>query len=315
MSSRGLSAPVKGQAMKGDSGERVAGAARLIRAIPLVVQAPLLAVCLMRHHITCVSMASADAAAAQEVPVPLSVIQEVWRRRKISHSVARRDAQACRHPGAQRFCDFVSWVEEQEAAASALEASTAAQEEFLATRCRWRDHELLAEWQLQFLGAASASTTRFKALLLRGESRSGKTRRAVALLGPPGSAFVVNCQNASGALPSIVAFKRHQHRGIVWDEVTERQVLDNKLVFQSGIEQVTLGQSACNAFAYSRFLWAVPQILCSNTFAMTREQNPALTDEDLDWLQQNILPVELPPGEKWYLEEEIAASMEAGSAV
>jgi hypothetical protein len=142
---------------------------------------------------------------------------------------------------------------------------------------------------------------RFKPLLLLGESCSGKTRKGVSLFGSQGT-LTVNCQGMAPALPSIREFDRDTHMAILWDEVSEQQVLCNKLVFQSGLERCVLQQSACNGFSYSKWLFRVPMILCSNTFSFTGPPNKPLSMEDQDWLQQNIIAALLPQDVRWYLE-------------
>jgi hypothetical protein len=41
-------------------------------------------------------------------------------------------------------------------------------------------------------------------------------------------------------------------------------------------------------------------LLCSNTFSMTHSGGKLLSDEDRNWLQENVIEVRLPAGQKWY---------------
>ena len=94
-------------------------------------------------------------------------------------------------------------------------------------------------------------------------------------------------------------FAKEDYDCIIYDEVSERQVLSNKLVFQSGPKPVTLGQSPCGAFQYTRDLYAVPMILCSNEFKLTEEEG--LTEAEEEWLRKNIIVARLPKGAKaWF---------------
>ncbi len=105
------------------------------------------------------------------------------------------------------------------------------------------------------------------ALPLKGKSQSGKTHKAISIFGH--SRFlVVNCQGLGANLPSLCTFSRENHMCIIFHECCSRHVLANKLVFQAGVDPVTLGQSVCNAHAYQIWLHAVPMILCSNDFQM-----------------------------------------------
>jgi hypothetical protein len=108
---------------------------------------------------------------------------------------------------------------------------------------------------------------RHKPLLLRGASQSGKTRKAVSLFGVERT-LQLNCQGLGSALPALQGFRRNFNRAIVYDEICEKQMLNNKPVFQAGSAPVVLGQSACNQHAYERWLYNIPMILCSSTFRM-----------------------------------------------
>ena len=111
----------------------------------------------------------------------------------------------------------------------------------------------------------------------------------------------VNCQGVSPSLPSIRAFDRAQHSAILWDEVDEAQVLNNKLVFQAGNSTVAMSQSACNAFSYEKYLYAVPMLLCSNVFSYHVSRGKQLPAEDQQWLTENVLLAELAEDDKWFV--------------
>jgi hypothetical protein len=92
-----------------------------------------------------------------------------------------------------------------------------------------------------------------------------------------------------------------RHQAIVFDECNEQQVLQNKLLFQAGPNQVALSQSVCNQHRYEIYVYQVAMIICSNRFKL--EEGGALTTEDADWLNTNIVALRLPQGQKWYLNE------------
>ena len=79
------------------------------------------------------------------------------------------------------------------------------------------------------------------------------------------------------------------------------QVPHNREVFQANQYAQTLGQSACNPFAYSVWVYHVAMILCTNSFEIDATD---LSDGDRDWLggDKNMMLVELPIGEKWFME-------------
>jgi hypothetical protein len=155
----------------------------------------------------------------------------------------------------------------------------------------------------QFEGPSAKPLARYKCLLLRGETRSGKSARAKSLFGSDRT-LCVNAQVKDGSLPCIKQFSRSRHAAILWDEIEEKQVLNNKLCFQSGLQMVALGQSACNAYAYELMLHGVAMLLCSNNFSMTHSDGKPLPQEDAEWLAGNIIEVALAKDEKWYIDKQ-----------
>ena len=82
----------------------------------------------------------------------------------------------------------------------------------------FRSHPVIDAWLEQFQPEMVERSLRFKPLLLRGESRSGKSMKASSIFGF-GKTLAVNCQGVAPALPSIRAFDRMQHKCILWDEL------------------------------------------------------------------------------------------------
>ena len=152
----------------------------------------------------------------------------------------------------------------------------------------------------QFEPGEYGTTHRHLSLGLFGGSQIGKTQKGVSLFGLAQS-FKVNCQGLGpGGIPSIAGFNRAKHRCIIWDEVRPDQVLGNKEVFQSGAHLVNLGQSQCNQHSYSKWLYGIAHVLCSNCFPMTVQEG--LSMEDAEWLNKNVMPAVLPEGQKWFFE-------------
>lgn len=226
----------------------------------------------------------------------------MWQTRKMSTENTKRQLLESRNMGAAKLLGMLDAhiLEETRLATEAeLECARDLME---GTFMKFRSHPLIDEFLAQFEQGAPPQS-RYKCLLMRGESRAGKTLRALSLFGSPNT-LCVNCQGCSPALPCIKAYNRSRHHAVLWDEIDEQQVLGNKLAFQSGLQLVTLGQSACNAFAYSVYLYRVPMLLCSNTFSMTHSRGKILSEEDRQWLLENVIEVRLPPGQKWYIEED-----------
>lgn len=237
----------------------------------------------------------------QDFQISLKVIHDYFVQRKMTAQTAMKEIIASRAVGARKFIEAIEYIVEEEERAVVKRQSLMAQMRLEQTQKRFHDHPAISEFMSQFLDPDSVKH-RYKVLLLRGESRAGKTAKGKSLYGSANT-LTVNCQGCSPSLPSIAAFDRRLYSAILWDEITEQQVLQNKVVFQAGAEMITLGQSKTNIYAYSRFLHGVAMILCSNTFVMPRpDQEVQLSAEDADWLTKNIIEVELPPGAVWYAE-------------
>ncbi len=88
---------------------------------------------------------------------------------------------------------------------------------------------------------------------------------------------------------------------ILWDEIEPQQVLKNKLVFQSGLEPVTMQQRACNGFSYNRWLFQTPTLLCSNKFNLSSTIDTPLSAEDTQWVGDQHHSRYPPAGGKWYM--------------
>ena len=88
-------------------------------------------------------------------------------------------------------------------------------------------------------------------------------------------------------------------RCIVYDEASHDMVVANKQVFQAGLDEVMLGQSACNEHAYSAWLYAVPMVVSTNNWLL------GATEEEVSWLQKNLIVVDVTEPMWW--EENILA--------
>ena len=164
--------------------------------------------------------------------------------------------------------------------------------------CRpFRHHENIDKWLMQYHGALQA---RFKTLLLRGITRSGKTQKACSVYGFART-LVVNAQGLENNLLLLSHMDRSKIDCLVLDEGPHIQVLHNKQLFQAGASAVQLGQSRCNQFSYSVFVYKLPIIITSNFFPMAVGED--LSQEEADWLQANIIDVPVRVGGKWWTEE------------
>lgn len=226
-------------------------------------------------------------------------IHELWAHGKLSHDVAREIALQSRCMGADRLCHFITWTEERELAAHLTNLSDSKKAELESRLASFKTTETIVQWQRQYCAEGKGRLLRFKPLLLQGRTQSGKTRKAISIFGHART-LVVNCQGLGVHLPSLKEYSAVKHSCIVFDEVSSQQVLANKLVFQAGVDAVTLGQSACNAHAYQLWLFGVPMILCSNDFQMRSREKSVMSAEDEEYLASNVIDGSLKPGEVWY---------------
>jgi hypothetical protein len=238
---------------------------------------------------------------SQELQIPATCIMEFWKQRKISAAVAMRDLLVSRDPVAERWHRCVQWVSLSTSVQLWRDCARVIQEQLVATLNPAREHPRVNEWLAQF----RVADWRYKLLLLSGPSRIGKSIRAKTLFDPM-HYFLVNCQGLGDALPSLREFDRAVHQVIIWDEISPQQVLATKVVFQGGVDLVSMSQSRCNNFSYQVWLWQVPQVLCSNYFPLVEVAADAasgrqgISAESADWLSANIIDAALPDGVRWY---------------
>lgn len=220
-----------------------------------------------------------------------------WKRGKISDQTAQADIVKVREPGQMRLLTFFEWRLARLLKEHHQDFTQVILAEEQHHCLPFHDHPMIPLWLGQYIDT-SAALYRHKSLLIRGKSRSGKTQKACSIFGFSAS-LVVNCQGIGSNLPSLTHLDRSVHKAIIFDEANYEQVVSNKQFFQAGARAVQLGQSACNQFAYSVFVYKLPIILCSNKFPITVEEG--LSEEDADWLGANIFDVPQPVGGKWYI--------------
>ena len=228
----------------------------------------------------------------QDFQVPLTQIHSAWQRGKMSTVNAKAEILRSRGIGAEKMLKVFEFHEKQARELEAKRISNCVMSKLKSKEKKFRKHATVDKWRGQYENIHTDPDYRYLSLLLRGESQAKPLIDNLSLVG-----------NAPD-LPSIEAFDNQVHTAILWDEIDEQQVLHNKKVFQAPAEPVTLGQSKCNQFAYSKLLHGVAMILCSNTFDYPRGEstNSKLNAMDRDWILSNIYEVRLKEGDVWYEE-------------
>jgi hypothetical protein len=237
----------------------------------------------------------------QDFPVSQKMIADMWSQRKLESRVAKDLVLDSRCQGSQQLFSRIDWHLQEDTARETHRYVAYLRPLMEATLRAFHGHDIIDLFLTQFIRDMLNPLFRFKSLLFRGISESAKSKKAASLFGSMYT-LVVMAQGMAPALPSIRAFDNKKHMAILWDEIEPCQVLQNKMVFQSGLEAVTLQQSACNAHSYTKHLFEVPMLLCSNKFDFRGTEKHPLDPQDTQWLEQNIYVVDPPPGGKWYSE-------------
>jgi hypothetical protein len=123
---------------------------------------------------------------------------------------------------------------------------------------------------------------RFKFLVLTGPSCYGKTQFAKSIFGAQNT-LLIQCQNV--ASPCLKEYRRGVHKCIVFDECLSSTVIQNKMLFQANSDGVLLGQSQCNEYAYWKYLYCTPMIVCCNEWMNGIEAD----SPDGQWLNANSM--------------------------
>ncbi len=145
---------------------------------------------------------------------------------------------------------------------------------------------LVTEWAQQYKQDSPNSgygvQARFKFLVLTGPSCYGKTQFAKAIFGVQNT-LLIQCQNV--ASPCLKEYRRGVHKCIVFDECLSSTVIRNKMLFQANSDGVLLGQSQCNEYAYWKYLYCTPMIVCCNEWMNGIEAD----SPDGQWLNANSM--------------------------
>ena len=226
----------------------------------------------------------------------------LWQQGKLSTEVCLRDLARSRCLQAQKFYTCVLWSREKQSQISESWQVQHVLSSMEASLQAFRAHPLIDAWLQSYQVDLARPTWRFKCLLLRGRSLSGKSQKGMSLFGIKHT-LVLNCQGCVSALPDLKGFDRLLHKALLFDEVDHRLVLGNKLLFQAGPVPLALCQSACQQHVYHRWFFRKPMVLCSNIFQLDESSNPdsLVSKEDSDWLRANIVEVCLPDEQTWFV--------------
>ena len=211
-------------------------------------------------------------------PVELSFIFGLWKAYKLTSAQARVQM---RHARGRPMQAYMSEIDEDNRWRQAVreKAEKIRLERTIPFRPSKHFEEII-KW-VEGLKSGYGKETRFPFLVLNGPSRFGKTRYASRLYGKDAT-LMVTAQKQTHV--DLKDFKRCLHKAIVFDEADEHYVLGNKQIFQAGLDDVTLGQSATMSYKYNVWLYGVACIVCTNVWG-----EAALSEPDRSWLEKNSI--------------------------
>lgn len=140
----------------------------------------------------------------------------------------------------------------------------------------------LQPWADQY----SADQLRYKFLVLRGGSRTGKSTLAKSLgdVYGWGSPYIQTVQGAPA--PDLKEFDKESHGYILFDNVNDMQfVLDYRALVQSNNSVHTLGQSQTGMYAYRVWVYKVPIVMTVDDSAVWNSHEP--------WIRENMFELVL----------------------
>ena len=206
-------------------------------------------------------------------------------KRKITISDAIREAIESRD-SARSFVTELEWLMQKESELFQKERALFLQSQVKQGQRPFKpDPAIVLAWKDQYNPARVVTMSRFRPLVLEGPSRFGKSSYALSMY-DPGTVLVLNCQDVKE--PNLKSFDLQKHQAIIFEEASGAMIVANKMLFQAGVHQVQLGQSATNCNAYKRLLHGVRMIVCTNSFI-----TPGMADHDRQWLEQNVFYLQL----------------------
>jgi hypothetical protein len=234
----------------------------------------------------------------QDFPLPAMVVFNTWKNRKMTQEAAVADLVMCRdYKAIETMARLNDLALRERSHLERLDVEKI-QTELRSKQKPYLPHPVVEEYVSGFDKKHMGVRGRWKPLVFLGETDCGKTWKAMSLF--PERTLKVSCNGLpSGIVPSLKEFERQKHSAIVFDEIRPDQILGNRELFQSGQWPVKLGQSNCAQHEYSVWLYGIALICCTNSLKVDPASDTYASDRE--WLEHNLVVVELQPGQKWYL--------------
>jgi hypothetical protein len=214
-------------------------------------------------------------------PVSPEWITALWQGCKITKNTAEQEYVKCKK-NIRAYIDNVSYHTQYVRSEAVAERKAAAVQQL---QPLMREAIRIEVVESEFLPQFTRPSFRRKFLVLSGPTQVGKTVYARSLFGHEAT-LELNC---SGVLqPDLRAFDPLRHKCIIFDEGSTAMVLAQKKLFQGPAEEVALGHSATNMYAYNVFVYGVAMVVTSNTWP---EEMASLRPCDRDWIEGNSVCV------------------------
>ena len=120
---------------------------------------------------------------AQDFLITFKMVHDNWASKKITHDVARDLAMQSRCLGSDRLVHLITWAEQREQSEHIILKADALRVLLESTLGTFRPSPRIVVWQRQYVACLVELPLRFMSLLLKGESQSGKTRKAISIFG------------------------------------------------------------------------------------------------------------------------------------
>ena len=232
----------------------------------------------------------------QDFAIGVNTMWNLWRQRKAETEDVKDDLLRSRERGSLAAIQNMDAIVALENAQSLRDQVAHVQASLRARQQPFRGHDLINVFVERFDERHFAQVARFKFLVMVGPSVQGKTSKGMSLY--PDRTLKVSCGGCpEGVLPPLSSFDRALHAAILFDEVRPDQVLPHRELFQANQYWQTLGQSACNNYAYRLWVYGIALILCANSWDTSSDK---ISPADREWLEANSIVVRLPDGERWY---------------
>ena len=187
--------------------------------------------------------------------------------------------------GARRFLDELSLSEKELERQTVQSARVDALTSLMSTNKPFKTFADVENWKAQY----AQVQWRYKFLVLVGPSRTGKTQFARSL-GEPAASLIYEVNCSSGQEPDMRAFVWSKHKLVLFDESHPKMVTQQRLLFQAGTQDITLGTSATNCHSYTVYCHQVRMVLCTNCW---EPEVRDLVPGDREWLAANSIVVHI----------------------